>query len=162
LFYLCKAADSIDAKCKSGVCDQCINKFLDKIPSSNNKKRRPRNKGKASRRPKFCPCGGDDDVLCDRTEAINWLRKLCRDSTEPPGILVALNLKDYEKKIVRGQQGTIKQDLIFCYPLFCLVCQRILGEGIRAILENEVNDDTEKKRSWHQLLAKAHTTWDNP
>ena len=71
-----------------------------------------------------------------------------------------VNLKEYEKKIVKGQQGKQKKYLIYSHPLFCLVCQRILGEEVRGILAEEVKEDyTKQKRNWHQLLAKAHTTW---
>lgn len=148
LFYLCKAADSIDAKCKSSACDQCITKFLDEVPSGNIKKRRSRDKSNPSRCSKFCPCGSDDNVLCDRLKAIEWLRKLCRGKTEPPDVLMRVNLKEQKKY------------LIYSHPLFCLVCQRILGEEVRGILVEEVKEGyTKQKQNWHQLLAKAHTTW---
>ena len=43
----------------------------------------------------------------------------------------------------------------FRLPLFCLVCQKMIGEGIRGVLAEEVKDD-KKGRNWHQLLARAH------
>jgi len=73
---------------------------------------------------------------------------------------VEVDLQDYEKKIVSGQEGSAKEDLIFILPLFCIICQRIVGESVRDVLAEEVKNDKEKKRNWHQLLERAHEdTW---
>ena len=71
-----------------------------------------------------------------------------------------VNLKDCEKQLVSGQEGEAKDDLIFILPLFFIICQRIIGESVRGILAEEVKNDKEKKRNWHQLLERAHEdTW---
>ena len=126
-----------------------------KVPSDNNKKRPSRNKDNSTSSSRFCPCGGDSNTVCDRKSAFDWLVKLCGVSTNPPGVLVKLNLKQYEQKIIKDQEATMKKDFIFSLPLFCLVCQRMIGEGIRGILAEEVKVD-KKGRNWHQLLARAH------
>ena len=66
-----------------------------------------------------------------------------------------VNLKAYEQKIIKDQEARIKKDFIFSLPLFCLVCQKMIGEGIRVVLAEEVKHD-KKGRNWHQLLARAH------
>ena len=81
--------------------------------------------------------------------------KLCSESINPPGVLVKVNLTAYEQKIIKGQEARMKKDFIFSLPLFCLVCQRMIGEGIRGILAEEVEDDKQGK-NWHQLLTRAH------